>query len=93
MEETTQIETTQITNEAGTRRRVLLKLSGEVFGGGNIGVDPVTVRGVAEQIAATVGEVETAIVVGEETSSAGPNSPSRAWTAPAPTTWACSEPS
>ncbi|MGO3314017.1 MAG: UMP kinase, partial [Brachybacterium tyrofermentans] len=35
-----------------------------VFGGGKIGVDPVTVRGIAEQIAATVGEVETAIVVG-----------------------------
>ncbi|MGO2052640.1 UMP kinase [Arthrobacter sp. MYb211] len=46
------------------RRRVLLKLSGEVFGGGNVGVDPITVRGVAEQIAATVGEVEVAIVVG-----------------------------
>ena len=46
------------------RRRVLLKLSGEVFGGGNVGVDPDTVRGVAQQIAATVGEVEVAIVVG-----------------------------
>ncbi|GAA2958731.1 UMP kinase [Glutamicibacter bergerei] len=46
------------------RRRVLLKLSGEVFGGGNVGVDPTTVRGIAEQIAATVGEVEVAIVVG-----------------------------
>lgn len=46
------------------RRRVLLKLSGEVFGGGNVGVDPTTVRGIAEQIAATVGEVELAIVVG-----------------------------
>ncbi|MEO6310176.1 MAG: UMP kinase, partial [Leifsonia sp.] len=40
------------------RRRVLLKLSGEVFGGGKLGVDPVTVRGIAEQIAATVGKVE-----------------------------------
>lgn len=46
------------------RRRVLLKLSGEVFGGGNVGVDPTTVRGIAEQIASTVGEVEVAIVVG-----------------------------
>jgi len=46
------------------RRRVLLKLSGEVFGGGKVGVDPDTVRGVAQQIAATVGEVEVAIVVG-----------------------------
>jgi uridylate kinase len=47
-----------------TRRRVLLKLSGEVFGGGSIGVDTRVVRDIAEQIAATVGEVETAIVVG-----------------------------
>lgn len=46
------------------RHRVLLKLSGEVFGGGKVGVDPDTVRGVAQQIAATVGEVEVAIVVG-----------------------------
>ena len=46
------------------RRRVLLKLSGEVFGGGKLGVDPDTVRAVAKQIAATVGEVEVAIVVG-----------------------------
>ncbi|HCJ55550.1 MULTISPECIES: UMP kinase [Glutamicibacter] len=46
------------------RRRVLLKLSGEVFGGGKIGVDPDTVRGIAKQIAETVGEVEVAIVVG-----------------------------
>ena len=27
-----------------SRRRVLLKLSGEVFGGGKLGVDPDTVR-------------------------------------------------
>lgn len=53
-----------VNSETPKRRRVLLKLSGEVFGGGNVGVDPTTVRGVAEQIAATVGEVETAIVVG-----------------------------
>ena len=37
-----------------SRRRVLLKLSGEVFGGGKLGVDPDTVRGIAKQIAATV---------------------------------------
>ncbi|GAA3700823.1 UMP kinase [Zhihengliuella alba] len=61
-------EQNQDANEAGTsggrRRRVLLKLSGEVFGGGKLGVDPVTVQAMAEQIAATVGKVETAIVVG-----------------------------
>lgn len=33
---------------APRRRRVLLKLSGEVFGGGHVGVDPATVRGIAE---------------------------------------------
>ncbi|WP_035749429.1 UMP kinase [Arthrobacter sp. 35W] len=48
----------------GHRRRVLLKLSGEVFGGGKLGVDPVTVRNIAEQIARTVDTVEVAIVVG-----------------------------
>lgn len=50
--------------DAVTRRRVLLKLSGEVFGGGAIGVDPETVRAVAQQIADAAAEVEIAIVVG-----------------------------
>ncbi len=46
-------------------RRVLLKLSGETFGGGGVGVDPIVVRRVAEEIAAAVGEgVQVAIVVG-----------------------------
>ena len=53
-------------NSSGTpkRRRVLLKLSGEVFGAGKLGVDPDTIRGIAKQIASTVGQVEVAIVVG-----------------------------
>ena len=46
------------------RRRVLLKLSGEVFGGGDVGIDPDTVRAVAQQIADAATEVEIAIVVG-----------------------------
>ena len=46
------------------KRRVLLKLSGEVFGGGKVGVDPDTVRGIADQIAGARGRVEVAIVVG-----------------------------
>ncbi|GAA4471535.1 UMP kinase [Enteractinococcus fodinae] len=50
--------------DAVHRRRVLLKLSGEVFGGGSIGVDPNTVRAVAEQIAQAAAHVEIAIVVG-----------------------------
>src|SRR5690625_3915250 len=46
-------------------RRVLLKLSGEVFGGGEIGLDPDVVAGVAKQVAAAMGEgVQVAIVVG-----------------------------
>lgn len=46
-------------------RRVLLKLSGEVFGGGRIGIDPDVVKGIAQQIAAAArDDVEVAIVVG-----------------------------
>ncbi len=52
------------TEKAG-RRRVLLKLSGEVFGGGEIGLDPAVLEGVASQIAAAVNSgVEVAVVVG-----------------------------
>ena len=50
---------------ARSARRVLLKLSGEVFGGGKVGVDPDVVRGIARQIAAAVREgIEVAVVVG-----------------------------
>ncbi|GAA3618926.1 UMP kinase [Marihabitans asiaticum] len=46
-------------------QRVLLKLSGEVFGGGKIGVAPEVVRGIASQIADAVRDgVEVAIVIG-----------------------------
>ncbi len=46
-------------------RRVLLKLSGEVFGGGDVGVDPVVVKSIAEQIAAAVhDDIQVAVVVG-----------------------------
>ena len=46
-------------------RRVLLKLSGEVFGGGGIGLAPDVVRGVAQQIAQAVhGGSQVAVVVG-----------------------------
>lgn len=45
--------------------RVLLKLSGEVFGGGAVGVDPTVVKSIAEQIASVVADgVQVAIVVG-----------------------------
>ena len=46
-------------------RRVLLKLSGEVFGGGKVGVDPDIVAGLASQIAEVVRSgVQVAVVVG-----------------------------
>jgi uridylate kinase len=46
-------------------RRVVLKLSGEVFGGGQVGVDPDVVQALARQIAAVVrAGVQIAVVVG-----------------------------
>ncbi|MDR1295671.1 MAG: UMP kinase [Bifidobacteriaceae bacterium] len=46
-------------------RRVLLKLSGEAFGGGAVGLDPDVVAGIARQIATSVSRgVQVAIVVG-----------------------------
>lgn len=46
------------------RRRVLLKLSGEAFGGGQLGVNPDVVGQIAREIAAAVDRVEISIVVG-----------------------------
>jgi uridylate kinase len=49
----------------GSYRRVLLKLSGEVFGGGAIGVDPDVVQSIARQVAEVVSAgTQVAIVVG-----------------------------
>jgi uridylate kinase len=49
----------------GPYRRVLLKMSGEVFGGGHVGVDPDVVYRLAEQIATVAKSgVQVAIVVG-----------------------------
>ncbi|MGI8536305.1 MAG: UMP kinase [Mycobacteriales bacterium] len=50
---------------SGHVRRVLLKLSGEVFGGGGVGLDPDVVHGIARQIAAVASDgVQVAIVIG-----------------------------
>ena len=46
------------------KRRVLLKLSGEAFGGGALGVNPDVVSAFAKEIAKAANEVEIAIVVG-----------------------------
>jgi uridylate kinase len=46
-------------------RRVVLKLSGEVFGGGAVGVDPNVVQSIARQIATVVRRgIQVAVVVG-----------------------------
>jgi uridylate kinase len=46
------------------KRRVLLKLSGEAFGGGALGVKPEVIASLAKEIAAAAVDVEVAIVVG-----------------------------
>jgi len=46
------------------RRRVLLKLSGESFGGGALGVNPDVVAQIAREIAEAAKDVEVAVVVG-----------------------------
>ena len=52
-------------NTVTAYRRVLLKLSGEVFGGGGIGVDPDVINAIAREIADVVrGGVEVAVVTG-----------------------------
>lgn len=45
-------------------RRVLLKLSGEAFGGGSLGVNPDVVSSIAKEIAAASKKVQIAVVVG-----------------------------
>ena len=55
----------QRTTEGGSYRRVVLKLSGEVFGGGAVGVDPDVVALMARQIAEVARDgVQVAVVVG-----------------------------
>ena len=46
------------------RRRVLLKLSGESFGGGSLGVNPDVAAQTAREIAEAAKDVEVAVVVG-----------------------------
>jgi uridylate kinase len=51
-------------SEPVEKRRVLLKLSGEAFGGGSLGVNPDVVSRLAREIAEAAQDVEVAIVVG-----------------------------
>ncbi len=55
----------EVDTAAPSFRRVLLKLSGEVFGGGRLGLDPDVVNGIARQIADAAREgVQIGVVVG-----------------------------
>lgn len=49
---------------SATKRRVLLKLSGEAFGGGALGVNPDIVAQIAREIAVASEKTEVAVVVG-----------------------------
>ncbi len=70
----------------------MLKLSGEVFAGGEpLGIAPDVVIHLAREITAAAREgFEIAVVVGGGNFFRGAELPSAAWTGPAPTTWACS---
>lgn len=53
------------TNDRKPYKRVMLKLGGEMFGGGKVGIDPDVVENVAKQIAAVArGGTEIAVVIG-----------------------------
>ena len=53
------------TNDRSAYKRVMLKLGGEMFGGGNVGIDPDVVQNVARQIAeVSKTGVEVAVVIG-----------------------------
>ncbi|WP_026139708.1 UMP kinase [Leucobacter salsicius] len=53
-----------MTETAARKRRVLLKLSGEAFGGGTLGVNPDVISDIAREIAAAMEHAEVAVVVG-----------------------------
>ena len=63
--ETGEVAASGVQDDGQPYRRVVLKLSGEVFGGGKLGVDPDVVATIARQIADVVRTgVQVAIVVG-----------------------------
>ena len=64
-ETVTEPASSPVSTETPRYRRVLLKLSGEVFGGGKVGVDPDVVHAIAKEIAAAARDgVQIAIVLG-----------------------------
>ena len=72
--------------------RVLLKLGGEMFGGGQVGVDPDVVpeRRRARSPMSSAPGSRSPSSSAAATSSAARSSRSAAWTVAGPTTWACS---
>ena len=61
----TEVQVAPVGPDGSPPRRVVLKLSGEVFGGGRIGVDPDVVQQIARQIATVTRQgVQVAVVVG-----------------------------
>ncbi|MBK0296536.1 hypothetical protein IAE22_31445, partial [Bacillus sp. S34] len=54
-----------MTDEKTGRRRVLLKLSGEAFGAGTLGVNPDVIGAIAKEIATAAQDVELAIKADE----------------------------
>ena len=75
-------------NTGDNPRRVLLKLSGEAFGGGKVGIDTTVVRRIAEEI---VPAVKSPSLLVAATSSVAPNCSRPASIVPAATIWACWE--
>ena len=57
--------TDNLTKRSGGYQRVMLKLGGEMFGGGSVGIDPDVVSNVARQIASVARDgVQVAVVIG-----------------------------
>ena len=72
-------------------RRVLLKLSGEAFGGGKVGIDTQVIRRIAEEIVPAVQQVcRWPSWSAAATSSAVPNCSRPVSIVPVATTWVCS---
>ena len=73
-------------------KRVMLKLGGEMFGGGNVGVDPDVVQNVARQISEVARSgVEVCVVIGGGNFFRGAELQQRGMDRVCvPTTWACS---
>ena len=80
-------------NTGDNPRRVLLKLSGEAFGGGKVGIDTSVIRRIAEEIVPAVQQgVQVAACQTQDhaaTSSAARNFNRLESTAPAAIIWAC----